>query len=84
MQIISAPNVLSINRDAGFSMKYVGEELNVSHMIIWRALHEQLLNHFHLQRVQPLMFADFSARRKFYRCSVKSCALLSSFSALYR
>jgi hypothetical protein len=42
-------------------MKQVGEELNVSHMTIWRVLHEQLLYPYHLQKVQGLMLADFPA-----------------------
>jgi hypothetical protein len=40
-------------------------EKHVSHMAIWKVLHEQLLQPYHLQRVQRLMPADFIARNNF-------------------
>jgi uncharacterized circularly permuted ATP-grasp superfamily protein len=53
-----------VDRDAGVSMGQVAEELKVSHKVIWRALHEQLLDPYHL-RVQVLMPTYFRARENF-------------------
>lgn len=49
-----------VDRNAGVSTRQVREELSVSHMTIWREVHEQLLYHYHL-RGQGLMPADFPA-----------------------
>jgi hypothetical protein len=43
-------------------------------MTIWRALHEQLLYPYHLQRGQDHMPADFPARENFSRCFVQRSA----------
>jgi hypothetical protein len=48
--------------------------LNVSHMTIWRVLHEQLLYPYNLQRVQGTLPADFPARGKFCYCFVQRSA----------
>jgi hypothetical protein len=52
----------------------VGEELNFSHMTIWRVLHEHLLYPCHLQPVQHLMPADFPMQENFYRCFLQQSA----------
>jgi hypothetical protein len=41
--VISAQNILQVDRDAGVSKRQVREELNVSHVAILRAPREQLL-----------------------------------------
>jgi hypothetical protein len=46
--IISVQNNLHVDRDEGVSMRHLGEELNVSHMTIWRILNEHLLYPYHL------------------------------------
>jgi hypothetical protein len=53
-----------VDRDAGVSMRQMGEELNVSHVVIWKVSHEQLLYPYHLP-VQVLTAADFRARGNF-------------------
>jgi hypothetical protein len=62
------------DRDVGVSTRQVEEVLNVTHMTIWRVLHEHLLSPFHLERVQGLMPADFPARETLCWCLVHRSA----------
>jgi hypothetical protein len=61
-----------VNRDAAVGRIQVMEELNVSHMTVWRVLHEQLLYPYPL-RVQDLMPADFQRERIFVGVLLTRC-----------
>jgi hypothetical protein len=63
-----------VDRDTGVSTRQVEEELNVSHVTIWRVLHEEMLYRFHLHRVQGFMPVDFPARDNFCWCFAQRSA----------
>jgi hypothetical protein len=52
----------------------VGEEFNVSHMTIWRVLHEQLRYPYHLEQALGLMPVDVIHSRHQQQFSINTCA----------
>jgi hypothetical protein len=67
-----------VDRDAGVSTRQVGEELNVSHMAIWRVLHEQLLYPYHECRVSCLLI--FQRERTFVGALFNKVLSISLFN----
>ncbi|KAL3290561.1 hypothetical protein HHI36_023953 [Cryptolaemus montrouzieri] len=49
------------------STKKIGNQLNISHVLVWRILHDFLLYPFHIQLVQTLLPRDFPSRLNFCR-----------------
>lgn len=54
-----------IEGDPSVSTRQLASRLIISHMTVWRVLHEQLLYPYHMQRVQALGPADFPLRLRF-------------------
>lgn len=49
------------------STRKIGNQLNISHVLVWRILHDFLLYPYHIQRVQTLLPRDFPSRLNFCR-----------------
>lgn len=55
----------SIEEDPGLSTRKIGNNLNISHILVWKILHDFLLYPYHIQRVQALLPRDFPLRMNF-------------------
>jgi hypothetical protein len=55
-------------------MGQIATELNDAQMTIWRALHEQVLYPYHLQKALGLTPADIPARKTLRQWFVQQCA----------
>lgn len=55
----------SIEEDPNLSTRKISRNLNISHVLVWRILHDFLLYPYHVQRVQALLPRDFPLRRNF-------------------
>jgi hypothetical protein len=63
-----------VEEEPGVSTRKLAALLNVSHMTVWRVLHEQLLYPYHIQRVQALGPADFPLRLRFCQWFLQQAA----------
>lgn len=54
-----------IENNPQLSTREIARHLPVSHWTVWRALHEQQMHPYHVQRVQALVATDFPRRREF-------------------
>lgn len=57
----------SIDENPELSTRKIGSNLNISHVLVWKILHDFLLYPYHIQRVQALLPRDFPLRVNFCR-----------------
>lgn len=55
----------SIDENPTLSTRKIGFNLNISHFLVWKILHDFLLYPYHVQRVQSLLPRDFPLRINF-------------------
>lgn len=55
----------SVEENPDISTRKVANNLNISHVLVWRILHDYLLYPYHIQRVQALLPRDFPLRVNF-------------------
>lgn len=62
-----------IEADPGTSTRKIAEELQLSHVTVWKVLRQELLFPYHIQRVQALLETDFEPRRAFCEWFIQQC-----------
>lgn len=70
-----------IARNPTMSTRVIARELGISHPVVWRILHENLLYPYHIQRVQALLPRDFEPRERFCRWVLEKMAEYPRFSS---
>ena len=70
-----------VDENPSESTRRIAVRERVSHMTIWRILHDTLLYPYHFQRVQGLTVADFEPRRIFCQRMLQQCAVFVNFLA---
>ncbi|KAJ4451131.1 hypothetical protein ANN_02571 [Periplaneta americana] len=72
----------AVNMIPSISTRRVALQVNVPHTTVWRLLKEYQLYPYHLQRVQALSPADYSARVRFCQWFLQQCCVNPNFPAL--
>jgi len=71
----------SVDENPEISTRKIAFNLNISHVLVWRILHDFLLYPYHIQRVQALLPRDFPLRINFCQWFLQKIAENPLFDA---